>query len=247
MSFLSLERATKHYQLGATRVTAIKEVSLNIESGEFTVIWGPSGCGKSTLLNLLSTIDLPSEGDYRINSESVLNMGDRALTRLRQQRVGIIFQSFNLVPVMTALENVMLPGQLHGDEVAPELKNRAGALLEEVGVSEYADHRPDELSGGQRQRVALARALINRPELVIADEPTANLDSVNGQRIIELLAKMNHKHGTTFVFSTHDQVLLRSAHRRVQLVDGQVASDSLNESSQAVPQTADTKTEVEAQ
>ncbi|MCH9692280.1 MAG: ABC transporter ATP-binding protein [Gammaproteobacteria bacterium] len=226
MSFLTLECATKCYQLGSTQIVAVKDISLTIEGGEFTVICGPSGSGKSTLLNMLSTIDLPSEGDYRIDNTSVLNMGDRQLTQMRQKRVGIIFQSFNLVPVMTTRENVMLPGQLHGGRVVPELKSRAETLLEEVGVGQYAEHRPDQLSGGQRQRVALARALINRPELVIADEPTANLDSDNSQKIIALLAEMNRKYGITFVFSTHDQLLLRSARRCVQLVDGRVVEDT---------------------
>jgi putative ABC transport system ATP-binding protein len=226
MNFLTLENVTKTYQLGATCITALDDVSLTIKRGEFTVIWGASGSGKSTLLNVLAAIDVPDKGNSRFDSQLLSAMSDQEITRLRQNKIGIIFQSFNLVPVLTALENVMLPGQLHGGKVDPELKNRALALMAEVGVEQLAEHLPDQLSGGQRQRVALARALINKPELVIADEPTANLDSQNSHKIVELLAEMNRRHGTTFIFSTHDQMLIDIASRKVKMKDGKIVGDS---------------------
>ncbi len=225
MSYLTLQNVSKRYLLGNTRIDALNDINLGIEEGEFTVIWGPSGCGKSTLLNILATIDDPSDGDYRVGEHSIKGMSDRDKTHLRQREIGVIFQNFNLVPVMTALENVMLPGQLSGGKVDPTLQARARKLMNEVGVEEYVSHRPDQLSGGQRQRVALARALINQPRLVIADEPTANLDSVNSQKIIDLLSQMNKIYSTTFIFSTHDQMLLNSARRKVELRDGKLASD----------------------
>ena len=226
MSFLTLSAASKQYQLGETTVIALNNVDLTIEKGEFTVIWGASGSGKSTLLNMLAMIDHPDNGQYHFNGQSLASMSDEQITSLRQNNIGIIFQSFNLVPVLTALENVMLPGQLHGGTIDPDLKQRAIQLMTEVGVQDYAHHLPDQLSGGQRQRVALARSLINQPELVIADEPTANLDSINSDHIIELFARMNEKLNTTFVFSTHDEKLIQAARRKVHLLDGCIIADT---------------------
>ena len=225
MSFIQLQQVHKDYALGNTIVPALRGVDLVIERGEFTAIWGPSGSGKSTLLNILATIDSPTRGDYRFDGQSIHQLSDKKLTALRQEKIGIIFQNFNLVPVLTALENVMLPMQISRQKTH-DLVNRALALLEEVGVVDYANHRPDHLSGGQRQRVAIARALIANPEFVIADEPTANLDSNTSEKIIGLMSDLNNKHQTTFVFSTHHHVLIAAARRTIHLLDGVIVNKS---------------------
>lgn len=221
MSFISLTNVSREYTLGSTTVPALKNINLTIEKGEFTAIWGPSGSGKSTLLNILATIDKPNHGSYQFSGKDVGTMTDKALTTLRQQHIGIIFQNFNLIPVLSALENVMLPVQV-GRFKIENLQQRAMSLLEEVGVANYAKHRPDHLSGGQRQRVAIARALISNPDFVIADEPTANLDSETSDKIIQLMADLNEKHNTTFLFSTHHHMLIASAKRTIHLLDGEI-------------------------
>lgn len=221
MPLFQLDNLSKRYQLGETEVQALKNVYLEIDSAEFMVIWGPSGSGKTTLLNMLSTIDRPSSGTLKFNGKDIGQLDDHALTGLRLHQIGVIFQSFNLIPVISALENVMLPLQLQG--VSPvEATRRANALLEEVDVVQHANRRPDKLSGGQRQRVAIARALITNPKAVIADEPTANLDSENTTRIIELMSRLNKEHQVTFIFSTHDPLLIDVAERKVQLRDGAI-------------------------
>ncbi len=221
MSFITLSNVYRDYALGSTTVSALKNINLTIEKGEFTAIWGPSGSGKSTILNILATIDQASQGRYHFDGIDVGSMTDKALTTLRQQHIGIIFQNFNLIPVLTALENVMLPVQV-GRFKIDNLKQRAMSLLEEVGVADYAKHRPDHLSGGQRQRVAIARALISNPDFVIADEPTANLDSETSDKIIGLMADLNERHNTTFLFSTHHHVLIAAAKRTIHLLDGEI-------------------------
>jgi putative ABC transport system ATP-binding protein len=225
MGFLMLENVVKNYQLGQTTVQALRGVSLTIQHGEFSVIWGASGSGKSTILNILATIDKVSDGRFLFNGQEIAHWHDREITRLREQKIGIIFQSFNLLPVLTALENVMLPAQLNHSRPSADLTERAMAILQSVGVVDVAHHLPDQLSGGQRQRVALARALINQPQLVIADEPTANLDSKNSRNIIDLFSKMNEEFKTTFVFSSHDPQLIESAKRQIKLQDGEIIAD----------------------
>lgn len=226
MSFIELRGVDKKYTLGSTSVSALTDINLNIEQGEFTAIWGPSGSGKSTLLNILATIDTPSRGSYHFKNRDLSQLDDKSLTKLRQFEIGIIFQQFNLIPVLTALENVLLPMQVSnakdGDFNSINLKTRAMILLEEVGIADFANQRPDLLSGGQRQRVAIARALISQPEFVIADEPTANLDTDTSQKIIELMRDLNRKHQTTFLFSTHHHLLIEAATRTIQLLDGRI-------------------------
>lgn len=221
MDLFRLNNVSKRYRLGATEVVALNQVDLSVRRGEFLVVWGPSGSGKSTLLNLLATIDQPDSGELSFDGRKLTDFSDAALTALRRKDIGVIFQSFNLVPVLSAIENVMLPLQLQGGKPA-QIRTQAQQLMEEVGVGAHMHQRPDQLSGGQRQRVAIARALIAKPKVVIADEPTANLDSENTRKIIELMLQLNRQHGVTFVFSTHDPILLGAAERKVQLLDGRI-------------------------
>ena len=223
---VELRRVTKRYQIGEKPVIALKGIDFVIQPREFVAIWGPSGSGKSTLCNLIGMLDSPTTGNVLIDGEEVNGLTDNARSELRNRNIGFVFQSFNLVPVLSALENVMLPLQIAGAPVA-EARERALQRLAEVGLEEHVAHRPAKLSGGQQQRVAIARALVTDPALVIADEPTANLDSGNARRIIELMLKINSPQGTAFVFSTHDQRLLESVKRRVQMEDGVIGSDSM--------------------
>jgi putative ABC transport system ATP-binding protein len=196
-------------------------VSMNIRRGAFIVIEGPSGSGKSTLLNLLGCLDHPSRGNIRIAGEEVEKLGDAALSAFRARRLGFIFQSFNLISVLSAYENVEYPLRLNRLP-RQEAKQRTLAILEALGLSEYARRRPGELSGGQQQRVAIARALVNNPDLVLADEPTANLDSVTGERIVNRMREMQQQFGTAFVIATHDPMVTAHAEESHQLHDGQL-------------------------
>jgi len=222
---IELRGATKHYQIGERPVIALNGIDLVIRAREFVAIWGPSGSGKSTLCNLIGMLDSPTTGTVLLNGQEVNGLSDNARSELRNQMIGFVFQNFNLVPVLSALENVMLPLQIAGAS-ASVARERALERLTEVGLEEQVAHRPAKLSGGQQQRVAIARALVTNPALVIADEPTANLDSGNARRIIELMLSINSAHGTAFVFSTHDQRLLESVKRRVLMQDGEIGSDS---------------------
>jgi putative ABC transport system ATP-binding protein len=217
---VAVEDAVKEYALGRTRVTALRGVSLAIEPGEFMAIAGPSGSGKSTLLNLIGCLDRPTSGRVRIDGADVAALSDDALSDLRATTLGFIFQTFNLIPVLSALENVEFPLLFRGESRG--VRGRARKALESVGLSDVERHRPDELSGGQRQRVAVARALVTSPRVVLADEPTANLDSETGEAIIDLMLDINRREGTTFVFSTHDPKVMTHAHRVVRLADGRV-------------------------
>ena len=221
MSRISVRGAFKRYKLGKTTVEALKGLDLEIDASEIVGIVGPSGSGKSTLLNLLGCIDSADEGAVEIDGVDVGRLRDAELTAMRRTKIGFIFQSFNLIPVLTAYENVDLPLSALGLGAA-ERRARVGAMIERVGLTEFVRHRPDELSGGQRQRVAIARALITRPALVLADEPTANLDGVTGKSIMELMHAMNGELKTTFVLATHDPRILPYLDRRVQLEDGRV-------------------------
>jgi len=225
VSLIRLEKVWKFYRLGETRIAALKGVDLAIERGEFVAVWGPSGSGKSTLCNLAGVIDEPSEGRVIVNDRDVSELSDDARSDHRNRSVGFVFQRFNLVHVLSTLENVMLPLQLRGER-ASSARRRALAVLEGLGLEPYVHQRPDKLSGGQQQRVAIARALVTDPPLVIADEPTANLDTENAGRIVELMREANRSRGTTFVFSTHDQRLLDRVSRRILLHDGEIQEDT---------------------
>ncbi len=222
MASVQVEAATKDYQLGKTTVPALRGVSLAVESGEFMAVAGPSGSGKSTLLNLIGCLDHPTSGRVVIAGQDVAALDDDALSDLRARTLGFIFQTFNLIPVLSALENVEFPLLLRGGPHGG--RERARRALDEVGLAGFERHRPDELSGGQRQRVAVARALVTDPVIVLADEPTANLDSATGESLLELMLEINRRDKTTFIFSTHDPRVMERAQRVVRLVDGKLAA-----------------------
>jgi putative ABC transport system ATP-binding protein len=218
-TIVSVKSATKDYALGKTVVQALRGVTLDVHEGEFLSIAGPSGSGKTTLLNLIGCVDVPTSGSVEVAGKDTRKLAERDLTRLRLNTIGFIFQSFNLVSVLNVLQNVELPLLLQRTP-ARERTERVLALLDRVGLHDYAKHRPSELSGGQRQRVAIARALVSRPQLVLADEPTANLDSTTGQNIIDLMKELNRTERTTFIFSTHDANVMAHASAVVRLADG---------------------------
>jgi putative ABC transport system ATP-binding protein len=225
MPLIELRNVHKTYNVGPTVVHALRGVTLDVDGREFVAVVGPSGSGKSTLLNLIATIDEPTEGTVSVKGREIARLSDDARTEMRNALIGYVFQRFNLVPVLSAIENVMLPLELQG-VARRDARQRAAVMLEDVGLAEYAGHRPDHLSGGQQQRVAIARALVTNPAVVIADEPTANLDSATSQRILELMRALNRQHDTTFIFSTHDDRLLRYVDRLIHLTDGQITSAS---------------------
>jgi putative ABC transport system ATP-binding protein len=218
---LQLDNVSKTFRSGTISVHALRDVTLTLDGPGFTMISGPSGSGKTTLLNLIGTLDRPSQGTIRIDGKDVGTMPDRALTRFRADHIGFIFQSFNLMPVLSAYENVEY-ALLQTGMPAHERRRRTNELIEAVGLASHAAHRPNQLSGGQRQRVAIARALVKRPLLVLADEPTANLDSANGRAIVELMRDMQRRFDTAFIFSTHDPMLLGHADRVLTTLDGKV-------------------------
>jgi putative ABC transport system ATP-binding protein len=221
MNILEFHDVKKEYQLGETTVRALRGVNLSVEAGEFIAILGASGSGKTTLLNLAGAIDDPTSGEIIINGKTVSQLTENEKADVRNATIGYIFQNFNLVSVLSALENVMLPLQIRGGR-GSDIKAEAQRRLDEVGIGEYARHRPDKLSGGQRQRVAIARALITRPLLIFADEPTANLDHQTASSIIDLMRDLNEKEQVTFVFSTHDQRLIDRVKRVVRIDDGKI-------------------------
>jgi len=222
-AIVSIQNATKDYHLGKVVVPALRGVSLDVMQGDFLSIAGPSGSGKTTLLNLIGCVDTPSAGTVEVAGRNTALLSERELTSLRLHTIGFIFQSFNLVGVLDVYRNVELPLLLQGTLSGAERKQRVSALLDRVGLQEHARHRPNELSGGQRQRVAIARALVTRPRLVLADEPTANLDSVTGQNILDLMKELNRTEKTTFIFSTHDARVMAHATSLVRLADGKLA------------------------
>ncbi len=219
-TIVSVRDAVKNYKLGEVEVPALRGVTLEVAAGDFLSIAGPSGSGKTTLLNLIGCVDTPTSGVVEVAGKDTRQLSERELTDLRLRTIGFIFQSFNLVAVLTVFQNIELPLLLQRELNGPQRAERVMSLLEKVGLREYADHRPSELSGGQRQRVAIARALVTRPQLVLADEPTANLDSVTGQNILDLMKELNRTEGTTFIFSTHDQKVMAHANAIVRLADG---------------------------
>lgn len=224
MPIVELQQVHKFYRLGEARIHALKGVDLTIERSEFVAVWGPSGSGKSTLCHLAGIIDSPDEGGVRLDGQDACGLCEDDRAALRNRRIGFVFQSFNLLPVLSGLENVMLPLQMGGLS-AHESRRRGTETLEQLGLQEFMHQRPSKLSGGQRQRVAIARALVTGPDLIIADEPTANLDSENAHRTIDLMRDINRSVGAAFVFSTHDQRLLARVDRRLQLEDGRIVDD----------------------
>ncbi|MBM4368104.1 MAG: ABC transporter ATP-binding protein [Deltaproteobacteria bacterium] len=220
---VSLQNVIKDYPLGKVTVRALHGVSLDIKPGEFTAIAGPSGSGKTTILNMIGCMDVPTSGSVAIDGTETSQLSDAQLTRLRLDRIGFIFQSFNLINVLDVRQNVEFPLLLQGKHSAKERAERVSRMVERVGLAKHARQRPNELSGGQRQRVAIARALVTNPAIVLADEPTANLDSHTGHEIIELMREMNEKDHTTFIFSTHDPQVMECAHRVVKVADGVLA------------------------
>ena len=220
MSAVELKDVKKYYMLGDTRVDALRGVSLTIEKGEFIANAGPSGSGKSTMLNMFGCIDLPSEGRVFIDGTEIAGLSDKELTRYRRTKVGFIFQSFNLIPVLDVYENIEFPLLLDRGLSKKDREKIVMKFVEEVGLSDRLKNKPNELSGGQRQRVAIARALVTKPLIILADEPTANLDSATGIRIVELMRSINEIEKTTFIFSTHDAHIMKQARRVVNVLDG---------------------------
>ena len=219
---VNLHNVVKDYPLGKVTVRALHGVSMSIDPGEFTAIAGPSGSGKTTILNMIGCMDVPTTGTVSIDSTETGALNDHALTKLRLDRIGFIFQSFNLINVLDVRQNVEFPLLLQGKVSASERKQRVNAMVERVGLAPHVKQRPNELSGGQRQRVAIARALVTNPAIVLADEPTANLDSQTGHQIIELMRELNQNDGTTFIFSTHDPKVMECATRLVMVADGRL-------------------------
>lgn len=224
MKVAETQKLRKTYHFGDTEVEALREVSIVIEEREFIAVWGPSGSGKSTLCNLIGLLDTPTSGEVSVGGRNASGLSDAKRSELRNSAIGFVFQNFNLIPVLTALENVMLPLQIKGVKRS-EAMERAMRLMEDVELADRMNHRPQKMSGGQQQRVAIARALVTDPALVIADEPTANLDTKNATLIIDLMRKINHERGAAFVFSTHDDRLLDRVDRRIHLRDGEIAED----------------------
>jgi len=233
-AIVDIRGVTKDYPLGKTVVQALRGIDLSIEQGEFTAIAGPSGSGKTTLLNLIGCVDIPTTGTVMVAGKAIETLNDKTRTELRLRNLGFIFQTFNLVQVLNLFQNVEFPLLLQGDLTKAERRKRVEEIVEKVGLTGQMKQRPNELSGGQRQRVAIARALVTRPQIVMADEPTANLDSVTGQNIIDLMRHMNEEDKTTFIFSTHDHRVMNHARRIVKLEDGVIKDHGLAPIQEAV-------------
>lgn len=223
---IEIENLVKNYKVGTQIVRALRSVSLDIYKGEYVAIMGASGSGKSTLMNIIGCLDTPTSGKYILNNSDVSSLSDDQLAEIRNSEIGFIFQVFNLLPRNSALENVMLPLVYAGMRKNERLK-RAEATLVDVGLEDRMEHRPNELSGGQRQRVAIARALVNRPSLLLADEPTGNLDSKISEEIMKLFAEI-HRKGNTLIVVTHEEDIAKHAHRIIRLKDGEIESDIIN-------------------
>jgi putative ABC transport system ATP-binding protein len=224
---IEIRNIVKNYQVGSQIVRALRSVSVNIHRNEYVAIMGPSGSGKSTLMNLLGCLDTPTSGSYILNGTDVSKMEDDYLAEIRNKEIGFVFQTFNLLPRYTALENVTLP-LIYAGITKIDREKQAIETLEQVGLSDRMTHKPNELSGGQRQRVAIARALVNRPSIILADEPTGNLDSKTSLDIMGLLDVI-HKNGNTVILVTHEEDIARHAHRIIRLLDGEISQDYRNE------------------
>jgi len=227
MAIIELESATKIYQIGEVETRALDSVTLAIEDGEFTALVGPSGSGKTTMLQLMGCLDKPNYGTVKINGKDVTRFTANQRADLRREKIGFIFQFFALIPVLTAFENVELPLLLNGLE-AKERRDRAMGLLDAVGLADRANHRPDQMSGGEQQRVAIARALAPRPLMILADEPTANLDTTNGEQAMNIMKRLNEETGTAFIFATHDPRVVAFARRVVKMRDGRLVNENSN-------------------
>ncbi len=223
---IKFNNVIKDYVLGKTKVRALKKVSFEIKRGEFLSIVGPSGSGKTTILNLIGCIDYPTEGDVYVNNKKTTEMSDSEASEFRNRTIGFIFQNFNLIPVLNLYENVEYPLLIRKGKVKKSDKEKIYKLIDEVGLKDLIKHKPEELSGGQRQRVAIARALVTEPDIVIADEPTANLDHKTSSIILELMKKMNKEYNVTFIFSTHDELVMKYAKRKIKLFDGEIVGES---------------------
>jgi putative ABC transport system ATP-binding protein len=226
MGILSLSGITKIYRKGEIEVTALGGIDLEVEKAEFCAIVGPSGSGKTTLLNIIGCLDKPSSGVMKYLGKELRLLGEKELSAYRREHVSFIFQSYNLIPVLTVAENVEIPLSIAGKLSRKAMRTKALEILDAVGIADKAGRYPRELSGGQEQRVAIARALVKDPVVVLADEPTANLDSRTGEEIVELMKKINAERGTTFIFSTHDRMIMAEALRVVELRDGRIAGDT---------------------
>ncbi|MHC4607165.1 MAG: ABC transporter ATP-binding protein [Planctomycetota bacterium] len=224
---VQVENLHKSYVLGPVAVPALRGVDFSVNKGEFVAIMGPSGCGKTTLLNLIGALDLPSRGNIYIEDVDLLSLSENRLADLRRDRIGFVFQFYNLIPTLTARENVEIPLQFQGAS-RRRRKEQSLILLERVGLKDRAEHKPSELSGGEQQRVAIARALINQPTLVLLDEPTGDLDTTTGREIMELLKNLNESESVTLVVASHDPSVAKASSRVVQIRDGKIESDSLN-------------------
>jgi putative ABC transport system ATP-binding protein len=224
MEVVKIENVTRVYQIGKVETQALRGVNLSIESGEFTALIGPSGSGKTTLLQMIGCLDQPTSGRVFISGKDVTTLNRNQRADMRRGHIGFIFQFFALIPTLSAYENIEMPLLLNG-HTAAERRARVLELLEAVGLSDRANNRPDQMSGGQQQRVAIARALASKPALILADEPTANLDTVNGEQVMEIMTRLNKETGVTFVFATHDPRVIKYAHRVVTLRDGLVVED----------------------
>lgn len=231
---IKLTDIARKYQIGSELILALRSVSLKINKNEYVALMGPSGSGKSTLMNVLGCLDTPSDGEYILNGLSVANMSDNELAEVRNKEIGFVFQTFNLLPRATALDNVILPLVYAGMSKADRIK-RGTEVLAQVGLQDRMHHKPNELSGGQRQRVAIARALVNRPAIILADEPTGNLDSKTSVEIMALFEEI-HQNGNTIIVVTHEEDIAQHAHRIVRLRDGLVESDKMNDNIRSVLQ-----------
>jgi len=225
MAVVKMEKTVKNYKVGKMEVPALRGVDLSIEKGDFAAIAGPSGSGKTTMLNLFGCLDKPTGGKVFIEEHDVVTLSPDQLADVRNEHIGFIFQSFNLIPVLTAFENVEFPLILLKKDGPNARKKKVMQMLEAVGIADLANRLPSEMSGGQQQRVAIARALVKKPDYVLADEPTANIDTKTGHEILDLMQAMNKNLGTTFIFSTHDPKVMEHARRLIRVRDGQIESD----------------------
>ncbi len=225
MGLVKLDSIKKIYQDGEISVKALRGIDLEIEEGEFTTVYGPSGSGKTTMLNLVGALDKPSEGTVHINGSIINELDRKGLALMRRDNIGFIFQSYNLIPVLTAYENVEFALKISNGNHENHSRERSIQVLEQVGLGDMLDRRPNELSGGQKQRVAIARALVKEPRLVLADEPTANLDSRTSKEVLEIMLDMNQKLKTTFIFSTHDPMVMEYAGRLLEIRDGRITRE----------------------